>query len=179
MTEYLDKLYGKKERYSDTLKKQKKKKPVERVPDEVSEEEVFVEYEASRPGFRSWLAGLFSSSPQEVPDDLPETEAKVLEDMEDEIEELDDEIEELEEARESLWTRFLKSMRSSRRSEAAIRDDLLDDVVPAIDEDVKSILKVIHAWLEKLPPSEMAKFKQSGDFQEYKLILEKYGLIKK
>lgn len=183
MDEYLDRLYGKKERYIDTVKKQKKKAPAAKVPDSVSEEEIFVEYDDARPsmGFSSWLSGLFSSrlEDEKVPEDLPETEAKVLEDMEEDIEELDAEIEELEEERESLWSRFLRSMRSSRRSEGEIKDDLLDEVVPVMDEEMKETLKLLHKWLEKLPPSDMNAFKRSDDFQRYKSMLEKYGLVKR
>lgn len=184
MDDYLDKLYGKKERYIDTVKKQKKKAPVQKVPLDVSEEEIFVEYDDARPslGFTSWLSNLFARRiPQErIPDDLPVTEAKVLEDMEEEIEEIDHEIEELEEERESLWTRFLKSMRMSRhRTEGEIKDDLLDEVIPVMDEEMKETLKLLHKWLEKLPPSDMNAFKRSDDFQQYKAMLEKYGLIKK
>ena len=183
MDDYLDRLYGKKERYIDTVKKQKKKKPAQKVPESVSEEEIFVEYDDFRPsgGFGAWLSSLFARRevPQRIPEDLSETEANVLEEMEDEIEQIDEEIHDLEEVRESLWTRFLKSMRASRRSEAEIKDDLLDEVVPVIDEDVKSVLKVLHKWLGKLPAHEMNSFKASEDFLSYKAILEKYGLVKK
>lgn len=182
MDNYLDRLYGKKERYIDTVKKQKKKAPVEKVPVDVSEEEVFVEYDDARPslGFTSWLSGLFARRmPDErVPEDLPETEAKVLEDMEGEIEEIDNEIGVLEDERESLWTRFLKRMRFDRRSEGDIKDDLLDEVVPVMDEEMKETLKLLHAWLERLSPAEMNAFRRSDDFQKYKAMLEKYGLVK-
>ena len=110
------------------------------------------------------------------PEDL---ELSVHEYATSKIEEIDEEIEELEEVRESLWTRFLRSMRSSRRSEAELRDDILDDVVPAIDTDVKDVLKVMHKWLERLPSNDMNQFKRSEDFEQYKTILEKYDLIKK
>lgn len=183
MDVYLDKLYGKKERYIDTVKKQKKKAPVQKVPATVTDEEIFVEYDDARPsmGFSDWLSGLFTRRipDEKVLEDLPETEAKVLEEMEDEIEELDQEIEELEEERESLWTRFLKSMRASRRTEGEIKDDLLDEVVPVMDEEMRETLKLLHKWLEKLDPDVMNQFKRSTDFEQYKLMLDKYGLIKK
>ena len=43
---------------------------------------------------------------------------------------------------------------------------------------MKALLKATHAWLLKLPPDELAKFKSSGDFELYKRVLKKYGLIK-
>ncbi|MBD3209253.1 hypothetical protein GF367_02450 [Candidatus Woesearchaeota archaeon] len=180
MNDYIIKVSGKRERFVGASKK---KPVVEKVPDEVSEEEVFVEYEDARPGagFAGWLSSLFQRKvPEEqVPEDLPETEAKVLEDMEDEVEEVDHEIEELEEKRESLWSRFLKSMRSSRRAaEGESSEDALA-ASPPIDEDVKHVLKLLHGWLEKLPHTDMQAFKASDDFQRYKAVLEKYGLIKK
>jgi hypothetical protein len=181
MDDYLDRLYGKKERYVDSVKRQKKKPVVEKVP-ELSEEEVYVEYEDAKAGVdvRAWLSGLFRRRiPEAVPEDLPENEAVVLEELEDEIEEVDHEIEELEVVRESLWERFMNRLRRSGRSEGDLKDELLDEVVPVIDEDVKETLKMLHSWLERLPPGEMQSFKRSDDFQQYRVMLEKYGLIKK
>lgn len=187
MQDYLDKLYGKKERYVDSVKKDKKKKPVSKeIVPEISEEEVFVEYEDSRPntGVRRWLDNIFGSGSRKdedmLLDDLPENEAHVLEDIEEDIEHIDEEIEELEEEREGMMSRFLKKMRKSRsKSEAELKDDLLDEVVPVIDEDVKEVLKILHLWLEKLPNQDLRAFRVSNDFEKYKAVLEKYGLVKK
>ncbi|MBN1274994.1 hypothetical protein JXA12_01770 [Candidatus Woesearchaeota archaeon] len=182
MDEYLSRVYGKKERYVDTVKK--RKRPVEERVPELSEEEVYVEYDNARPGVgvREWLASLFSRRiPDEaLSDDVPPAEAAELESMEDELEEVSEEIEELEDRRESLWERFMNRLRwPGRESKDELKDELLEEVVPVIDEDVKETLKLLHSWLERLPRGEMQAFKRSDDFQRYKATLEKYGLIKK
>jgi len=188
MQGYLDKIYGKKERYSDTVKKQKKPVAMKKVEvPEIKEEEIFVEYDnAKSTGVRGWLQSVFSPSRREDADldldDLPETESKVLEEIEEDIELIDEEIEELEEVREGLVTRFLKSMRigrSRKKSPAEIKEDLLDETVASIDSDVKETLKTMHKWLEKLPNQELRAFKTSKDFEQYVAVLQKYGLVKK
>ncbi len=187
MQGYLDKIYGRQERYSDTIKKQKKKTVVKQTVPEINEEEIFVEYDNAKPtlGVRNWLQSIFSPGQKEDRDieldDLPETESKVLEDIEEDIDLVDEEIEELEEVREGLLTRFLKSMRSSRsrKTKSEIKEELLEEVVPNIDEDVKETLKMLHKWLEKLPNPELRAFKTSKDFEKYVGVLQKYGLVKK
>lgn len=185
LDDYLDKLHGKRERSVEVVRKpQKKQTHTGKMPDQVSEEEIFVEYDDARPsiGVGSWISGLFAKkSPDEkyLRDDIPVTEAKVLEEVEEEVEEINEEIEELEEKRDSLWSRFLKSMRSSRKSDEEMKEELLEKVIPALDADMKETLKMLHKWLEKLSPQEMRAFKASNDFLVYKNTLERYGLIKK
>lgn len=184
MNKYLDSLYGRRERYVDTVKRKKAKAPVQKVPDKISEEEVFVEYDDSSPSFRAWLSGIFSSKKSRIPLDdddvpveqLPSRVRKELEAEEAELEKVDAEVEVLEERRESLITRFLATLRGARRVREA--DDVLEDV-PMLDEEVKEVLKRLHKWLEKLPNREMREFKVSDDFELYKQLLGKYGLIKK
>ncbi|MFP4524206.1 MAG: hypothetical protein ACLFO2_02755 [Candidatus Woesearchaeota archaeon] len=196
MDEYLARIYGRDGRAKKGVETQQPKRPkpkkrkkqaYEEVPAEVSEEEVFVEYDDTRPGSNvfDWLADVFSAKRKDggVPEDLPENEARVLEEAEHEIEETDERIHELEEKRDSLWTKFLKSMRSSRSSAGGgegSADDYGGEVsVAGSDEDVKDVLKLVHKWLEELPPAKLNEFKQSEDFRRYKSVLEKYGLIRK
>lgn len=185
MDNYLDKLYGKKERYSDTVKKKKAAAQVQKVPDNISEEEVFVEYEDAKPTFKDWLNNFFSGNPKSrIPDesdvpleDLPPETVKELEAEEAELEEVEEEIGELEERREGILMRFFNTLRGSRKSAEVYEDDVLEDV-PLADEDVKEVLKRLHVWIEKLPNREMREFKISEDFEMYKSLLKKYGLIK-
>jgi len=195
MDEYLARIYGREGRGKKGVETQQPKRPkpkkrkkqeFEQVPAEVSEEEVFVEYDDTRPGSNvfDWLADVFSAKRKDegVPEDLPENEARVLEEAEHEIEETDEQIQDLERKRDSLWTKFLKSMRASRSS---AEDDGSDGdyggevSVASTDEDVKDVLKLVHKWLEELPPAKLNEFKQSEDFRKYKSVLEKYGLIRK
>ena len=46
-------------------------------------------------------------------------------------------------------------------------------------EDIKQTIKILHKWLEKLPPEKINQFKRSEDFQKYKESLDRLGLIKK
>jgi hypothetical protein len=45
-------------------------------------------------------------------------------------------------------------------------------------DDMKETIKILHTWLEKLPPEKIAEFKRSPDFEKYKAGLRKLGLIK-
>jgi hypothetical protein len=48
-----------------------------------------------------------------------------------------------------------------------------------IDPEIKKLLKIQHKWMEKLPPEVIAEFKDTPEYAEYKMLLEKYHLIKK
>lgn len=50
---------------------------------------------------------------------------------------------------------------------------------PTLPEDVKEAIRTLHRWLEKLPAKRLEEFKASEDFQQYKEVLTKYGLVKK
>lgn len=190
MDEYLNRIYGKKERFVDTAKKKRSKKPLEpaRVPDEISEEEVFIEYDEEKPTYKKWLAGLFSSKaksriPEDEPDDIPlhklpksEPASERIKAMEDELEEVEDEIDQLEDRQESLLSRFLRAIRGSPSVDD---DEPMQELVPVIDDDVKEVLKRMHFWIERLPNRDLREFKTSEDFELYRAVLEKYELIKK
>ena len=49
---------------------------------------------------------------------------------------------------------------------------------PVLDQDVIEVIKIGHRWLNELPPGKKRSFKASDDFQKYKTVLEKYGLVK-
>ena len=50
---------------------------------------------------------------------------------------------------------------------------------PVLDEDVKEVLKITFQWLKQMDPELIEEIKQSEDFEKYKKLLDKYGLIKK
>ena len=190
MDDYLNRIYGKKERFTDTVKKKRSKRPIEpaKVPDQVSEEEVFIEYDEDKPTYKKWLGGLFSSKrkgriPDEEPEDIPveklpkaKPDVVKVKQMEDELEEVEDEIGELENRQESLLSRFLRAIRGTPSVDD---DEPMQELIPVIDEDVKEVLKRLHSWIEKLPNRELREFKTSEDFELYLAVLEKYELIKK
>ncbi len=45
-------------------------------------------------------------------------------------------------------------------------------------EELKETIKILHKWLEKLPPEKIQEFKNSEDFLKYKEALKNLGLIK-
>jgi hypothetical protein len=50
---------------------------------------------------------------------------------------------------------------------------------PVLDEDVKEVLKITFKWLKQMDPDVVEDIKASPDFEKYKAVLDKYGLIKK
>jgi len=53
-----------------------------------------------------------------------------------------------------------------------------EEYEPELPEDLKDILRIQNKWLKKLPAKEMKLFKESQDYQVYKDVLKRYGLIK-
>jgi hypothetical protein len=50
---------------------------------------------------------------------------------------------------------------------------------PVLDEEVKDVLKITFKWLKMMDPETIDEIKRSPDFEKYKKVLDKYGLIKK
>lgn len=133
---------------------------------------------------RSWFWFLFSSPRRKSSDELSEEAEEELEHVEEEIEEVDEEAHEIEDRRESLLTRFFNILRGGRREE--YEEDIPEEVVrqtinPGGDElsaETREVLKLIHKWISRLSPEQIAAFKRSPDFKRYKDLLDQYGLIK-
>jgi hypothetical protein len=162
----------------------------------VSEAASGVEVEYKKPGLLSKLfsfrRGLIKEaeksedlSPEEMArlkgmeDDIEETEKEIIE-KEEEVKEIKQEEEVLVERRESMLTKFFdkvnflkrKPMKEESQPEEYERDE------PVLDQDVIEVIKIGHRWLNELPPGKKRSFKASDDFQKYKEVLEKYGLVK-
>jgi len=179
------------------IKRDKPEKPAfvyDKVPD-ITSDSVHVEYDDISPTF---LSRLFSSKRREVveraSDELTPEEKKKLLAMENKLEGIEAEIEsveeeketmdeiedELQEERESLMDKLLSFLGLGGR----IEDDYeeIEDYNPAqvnlVDEDVKHVLKIAHKWIEKLSAKDKKAFKDSEDFERYKEILVRYGMIK-
>jgi hypothetical protein len=50
---------------------------------------------------------------------------------------------------------------------------------PVLDEDVKEVLKITFKWLKMMDAETVEEIKATQDFEKYKSVLGKYGLIKK
>ncbi len=159
----------------------------EEVP-EMLEGEIHIEYK--EPSFikkvLSWRRKLKLGS---LKDDLSDKEKDQLEEIEGEIEAIEQEEEqleemeeELEEKRESLLSllfRKINIFKKTRREEEYLEEDFEEQTIQLdFDEDVKEVLKIVHTWIEKLSPKKKKEFKDSKDFEKYKDILLKYGLVK-
>jgi len=171
----------------------RKRRYDEEIPD-ISPTEVHVEYK--KPGFLKRLftfrKGLIDEAertedltPEEMAklksmeDDIEETEKEIIE-AEEEIGELKDEEAELIERREGLLTKFFGKLNVFKRKPMdTVMINAENYEEPALDEDVVEVLKITHKWIEQLTPAKKRSFKASKDFQKYKDILDKYGLIKK
>ena len=177
----------------------KKKNYDEEVPD-LGPSEVHVEYK--QPGRLSKkISGLFSFRKKMIQEaveseDLSPEEMAKLRAMEDDIEEAEQEIDEKEgevreireeEAeivadRESMLKRLFQKLNVFKRismETVDLPDEYQQGEAPALDQDVINVLKIVHKWIEQLTPPKKRSFKASKDFQKYKTVLDKYGLIKK
>ena len=130
---------------------------------------------------------------REAEEELSEEEIEDLEDMEAEIEAIEDEetaLEDMEEEfegrREGLLSKLMRKLNIFKRGgiddfdEEAFEAELEKESMRSslVSEDVKEVLKIAHSWIEKLPDKQKKEFKSSSDFEKYKTILVKYGLVK-
>jgi hypothetical protein len=70
------------------------------------------------------------------------------------------------------------SRKREEREEEDDHDTMMAQQQQQNIEDLKETIKVLHRWLEKLPPEKISEFKRSPDFEKYKDGLRKLGLIK-
>lgn len=113
-------------------------------------------------------------------DDIEQTENNIME-KEEEIREIEDEEAELVQRRESMLAKFFGSINIFKRrpmDTVEIPAEGYEDE-PVLDQEVIDVLKVMHKWIDQLSPAKKRSFKASKDFQAYKAVLEKYGLIRK
>ncbi len=119
--------------------------------------------------------------------DLSEEDVEEIEEVEEELEEVNHEVEELEDVREGLLSRFFRLLRGGNRQDDNIEgEDVPEDIVAqqlsdsreALENETRMVLKLVHKWLGKLPPEQITAFRRSPDFNRYKDLLDKYGLIK-
>lgn len=115
-------------------------------------------------------------------DDIEDTEKAISKD-EKKIGQIRKEEQALVEKREGMLKKLFGKLHISRkRMEDDIDEEevmkVVEEKTPKLDEDVKEAFKVIHKWIEQLSPAKKRSFKASKDFQAYKNVLQKYGLIK-
>ncbi|MCF7799140.1 hypothetical protein K9M74_04510 [Candidatus Woesearchaeota archaeon] len=114
-------------------------------------------------------------------DELPSDIAEEVEEVEDEIEHVQEEVQELEDQREGLLSRLFSLFRRAKVSEEYEEDSVGEPVVDEqelLKRETRETLRVIHKWIGRLSPDQINAFKRSPDFQRYKDLLDKYGLIK-
>ena len=144
-----------------------------------------------KPKRRFSLFSLFSrgSSRKEDYDDSesssePEFVEKQAEEIEHDIEELgDDDADDYR--RQSLFERLFSLFRRPVQDD---EDDISQEKIEesleqqrekdGLYNETRETLKVLHKWLDRLPPQQIEAFKRSPDFHRYKQLLDRYNLIK-
>jgi hypothetical protein len=176
------------------IPKAKKGRVVERVPSRGAEQ-VQVEYKQPRllSKLFSFRRGLIKEaerkeelSPQEMAklkgmeDDIEDTEKEIVE-KEEAVKDIKQEEEVLVQKREGMLTNFFSKMNVfKRRPMTTVETESVEYVKeePVLDQDVVEVIKICHKWLGELTPGKKRSFKASSDFQKYKDVLKKYGLIR-
>ena len=139
------------------------------------------------------LLSLFSRgsrNPKEYEEDDEEQDAETREEMqevEQEIETTDEESNEIEQKRAGLFERLFSFLNFGGRKNADDEDIPEDKVREEVEKqeeqdtlykETRETLKILHKWINRLPPQQIEAFKRSPDFQKYKNLLDKYNLIK-
>ena len=140
----------------------------------------------SKPSLLSILFARFRSSKdqQDALDAVEELPAEIVEEVEEvegEIEHIEEEVGELEEERESLLTRLFSLFRRGKNDEMDYEEEAGEvelDENELLRRETREALRMVHKWIGRLSPDQINAFKRSPDFQKYKDLLDKYGLIK-
>ena len=84
----------------------------------------------------------------------------------------------VEEKRDGVFVRFFRKIGLSGGGSVEEEVEVVEQTDTSHDEDVRMVLKLSYQWLSYLPKSKLDSFKESQDFETYKNVLKKYGLIK-
>ncbi len=115
---------------------------------------------------------------KEYVEETPE-EKEEFKEMEEELEHIQEAEDELEEKREGILKNFFKKLWYSGGRSYEEEDTVLEEEQTSqTEEETREVLKSLHKWLESLPADKKSEFKKSEDFQKYKELLEKLGMIK-
>ncbi len=112
----------------------------------------------------------------------PEEKAE-LQSLEEEVREVDTEETLLEVEKQSAIARFFGMLFGKRGMNDDFEEINEEQVESAVQEDTlkdetRVVLKALHKWISRLPPDQIEAFRRSQDFEMYKSLLEKYGLVK-
>jgi uncharacterized protein with von Willebrand factor type A (vWA) domain len=109
-----------------------------------------------------------------------------LEELEHEVEDIEEESEVLETQKQTILGRFFASLFAKKQKdlddefdaevdESQVRSALQED---PLKDETRIVLKSLHKWISRLPPDQIEAFKRSPDFEQYKDLLDRYGLIR-
>ena len=91
-----------------------------------------------------------------------------------------------DEPRTGFWTRLWASISMPKEQVVGLEEEDVDFTEltrekgkDEIDGDVKDMLKICVRWINKLPADEIQEIRRGDEYQEFKRLLEKYGLLKK
>ena len=97
----------------------------------------------------------------------------------------EDDFEESRVERPRFWKRVFGWISLGDEVASPVQDDVdVGEIVnekprSAVDADVKEMLRICVHWVNMLPPEQLQDIKRSDDFDKFKRLLDKYGLIKK
>ena len=104
------------------------------------------------------------------------------------VEEMDKEFEEFEEEEivatqkkgffDKLFSFFLPEVNENIDEDEYVEAHIEEEKKGGVPKDLKEALKIQNKWLKRLSSDDIADFKASEDYYNYKQILKKYGLIK-
>lgn len=148
----------------------------------------------ARTGWGDNVFGFFTgSNTPKKPNVPPKNDEKVekmeeIKEKEQEIKEIEEDIGDLEaveveeeQKKEAVLSRMfskLKGFFGPGKDDEDFGEENSNPEAMPLDEELKEVLKITFKWVSKLPPEELKEFKSSPDFEKYKLVLKKYGLIK-
>ncbi len=163
------------------------------LPENLSEHEIHIE-EKKPNFFKRLLKGKSKQEQETIEEEVVSKPEAVQEKMEEVVEDYDtlNEVEkEVEHKKDGLFSKF-KSMLKSKPKHAADEDIPVEQIERVIEgkpakhsddphelrEDLKRISKITLSVIHDLDEEKQDAFKRSGEFHEYKTILEKHGLVK-
>lgn len=140
----------------------------------------------SQPG---WFEKIFSATSEEERQELTKEDREELEHMEQDIHhgeetiekvhEIEEELEHEQEERVGLYHQIMRFFRRGEHAPRIEEDDI--EIVPEEDskDDFRKLARIYQTWLGQLPLRKKQAFMESDDYEEFREILERRGVIRK
>jgi len=116
--------------------------------------------------------------------EFSQVEKQELESLSEEVREIDNEETLLDVEKQSAIARFFSMFFHKKNKSIDDFEEISEDQVNAavqedtLKDETRIVLKALHKWISRLPPEQIEAFRRSPDFEMYKDLLEKYGLVR-